>query len=264
MKNTDRISVTLLVKDAESTIEQCLTELSAFGEVVVLDNGSTDSTLSIMSDFAQKHGNTNVYHTEFLGFGAMKQLAVSHAQNDWILSIDADEILLPETIDKINQIELSDNTIISLSRINYYDGKQIKGCSWYPDYVERVFNRKHTNFNDKKVHEGVIIPSDSRVIKIADAMKHYTSSDIDTLVHKMNKYSTYAADIKHKQGRGASICGAIVRFHITFVKNYVFQSGWRLGYRGFAISVVNACDSFFRYLKLYEMNKQEALNKKER
>lgn len=53
MKNTDRISVTLLVKDAESTIEQCLTALSAFGEVVVLDNGSTDSTLSIVSDFAQ-------------------------------------------------------------------------------------------------------------------------------------------------------------------------------------------------------------------
>lgn len=258
MKNTDRISVTLLVKDAESTIEQCLMALRAFGEIVVLDNGSTDSTLSKVSDFAQKHGNTNVYHTEFLGFGAMKQLAVSHAQNDWILSIDADEILLPETIDKINLIELSDNTIISLSRINYYDGKQIKGCSWYPDYVERVFNRKHTNFNDKKVHEGVIIPRGSRVIEIADAMKHYTSQDIETLVHKMNKYSTYAAEIKLKQGKSANLFGVIVRFHLTFAKNYLFQSGWRLGYRGFAISVVNACDSFFRYLKLYEMNKKKS------
>ena len=91
--DTKKISVCILVKNAQNTLPQCLESLREFGEIVLLDNNSTDKTLQIAQEFNAIYKNLRIEKSEFIGFGALKNLCVSYAKNEWILSIDSDEVL---------------------------------------------------------------------------------------------------------------------------------------------------------------------------
>ena len=254
MQNTDNISAVILVKNAEKTISECLESLRQFGEVVLLDNGSTDATVEI----AGKFPNVKVFsEPNFYGFGKMKNIAVSHATNDWILSIDSDEVLMPEIVSKINAMQLNENTVVALSRLNYYGDRCMKCCGWYPDYVWRIFNRKYTCFNENIVHEVVEIKPDTQKQYIKDALKHYAVTSMSSIIDKMNRYTTLSAQEKHKSGKKTSVIAAIFKFIHTFNKDYFFRKGIFYGYKGFVVSLLNASGAFFRYMKLYEMNKND-------
>ena len=253
MQNTANISAVILVKNAERTIAECLESLSAFGEVVLLDNGSTDATVEI----ARKFPNVKIFSEPvFYGFGKMKNIAVDHATNDWIFSIDSDEVLMPEIVDRINSMHLNENTTVALSRLNYYGDRCMKCCGWYPDYVWRIFNRKYTRFNENMVHEGVTIMPDAEKVYIKDAIKHYAADSMESIIQKMNRYTTLSAQEKHAKGKKASVIGAIFRFIHTFNMNYFFRKGIFYGYKGFVVSLLNASGSFYRHMKLYELNKR--------
>ena len=254
MQNVEKISAVILVKNAEKTIAECLESLCAFGEVVLLDNGSTDATL----DIAAKYPNVKIFHEpNFCGFGKMKNIALSKATNDWILSIDSDEVLMPEIVSQINAMQLNDNTVVALSRLNYYGDRCMKCCGWYPDYVWRIFNRKYTRFNENIVHEGVETKPDTQKVYIKDAIKHYAADSMESIIQKMNRYTTLSAQEKHKKGKKASVFGAIFRFIHTFNMNYFFRRGIFYGYKGFVVSLLNASGSFYRHMKLYELNKND-------
>ena len=254
MQNVEKISAVILVKNAEATISECLDSLRAFGEVVLLDNGSTDATL----DIAAKYPNVKIFHEpNFCGFGKMKNIALSKATNDWILSIDSDEVLMPEIVSQINAMQLNDNTVVALSRLNYYGDRCMKCCGWYPDYVWRIFNRKYTRFNENIVHEGVETKPDTQKVYIKDAIKHYAADSMESIIQKMNRYTTLSAQEKHKKGKKASVIGAIFRFIHTFNMNYFFRRGIFYGYKGFVVSLLNASGSFYRHMKLYELNKND-------
>lgn len=254
MQNTANISAVILVKNAEMTIAECLESLSAFGEVVLLDNGSTDATL----DIAAKYPNVKIFHEpNFCGFGKMKNIALSKATNDRILSIDSDEVLMPEIVSQINAMQLNDNTVVALSRLNYYGDRCMKCCGWYPDYVWRIFNRKYTRFNENIVHEGVETKPDTQKVYIKDAIKHHAADSMESIIQKMNRYTTLSAQEKHKKGKKASVIGAIFRFIHTFNMNYFFRRGIFYGYKGFVVSLLNASGSFYRHMKLYEQNKND-------
>ena len=251
MQNTDNISAVILVKNAEKTIGECLESLRQFGEVVLLDNGSTDATLEI----ASKYPNVKVFsEPNFYGFGKMKNIAVSHATNDWILSIDSDEVLMPGIVAQINAIQLNENTVVALSRLNYYGDRCMKCCGWYPDYVWRIFNRKYTCFNENMVHEGIETKPDTQKLYIKDAMKHYTATTMESIIGKMNMYSSLAAKEKFAKGKKTSVIGAIFKALHTFNKDYFFRKGIFYGYKGFTLAVLNAYATFFKYMKLYESN----------
>ena len=254
MQNVEKISAVILVKNAEATISECLDSLRAFSEVVLLDNGSTDATL----DIAAKYPNVKIFHEpNFCGFGKMKNIALSKATNDWILSIDSDEVLMPEIVSQINAMQLNDNTVVALSRLNYYGDRCMKCCGWYPDYVWRIFNRKYTRFNENIVHEGVETKPDTQKVYIKDAIKHYAADSMESIIQKMNRYTTLSAQEKHKKGKKASVIGAIFRFIHTFNMNYFFRRGIFYGYKGFVVSLLNASGSFYRHMKLYELNKND-------
>ena len=254
MQNVEKISAVILVKNAEKTIAECLESLCAFGEVVLLDNGSTDATL----DIAAKYPNVKIFHEpNFCGFGKMKNIALSKATNDWILSIDSDEVIMPEIVSQINAMQLNDNTVVALSRLNYYGDRCMKCCGWYPDYVWRIFNRKYTRFNENIVHEGVETKPDTQKVYIKDAIKHYAADSMESIIQKMNRYTTLSAQEKHKKGKKASVIGAIFRFIHTFNMNYFFRRGIFYGYKGFVVSLLNASGSFYRHMKLYELNKND-------
>src|ERR1700733_4049105 len=139
-----KISVTILVKNGQKHIEKVLTALQSFDEVALLDTGSDDQTLAIAARFA----NVTIHKSPFLGFGRSHNLLSSLAKHDWILSLDADEVLTKELGDEIASLKLQPGTVYSFWRKNYYRGKWIRGCGWYPDRVVRLYNKTETSFSN--------------------------------------------------------------------------------------------------------------------
>ncbi|STP10438.1 putative two-domain glycosyltransferase [Helicobacter cinaedi] len=243
------ISVTILVKNAQSTFSECLSALVDFDEVIVLDNGSDDGTL----DIAKKFANVKIYQSEFIGFGALKNLAISYATHEWILSVDSDEILESSTLEQIRLAlsSMQPHHIYAMPRKNLYNGEWIKACGWYPDYVWRLFNKTFTRFNDNIIHESVILPKNAKLIKLTSGLKHYAFRDISHLLDKLQRYSSLWA--KQHSFKRSSPLKALTHGLWTFVRNYLFKKGILYGYKGFAISVCNGLGAFFKYLKLYEL-----------
>ena len=241
----------ILVKNAERTLAECLNSLREFGEIVLLDNGSTDGTLQIAQEFNATYKNLRVYESEFIGFGALKNLCVSYAKYEWILSIDSDEVLETDALSELKAFNLSENAVVALGRKNLYKGEWIKACGWYPDFVWRVFNKNFTHFNDNFVHESIILPKETQKLYIKNALKHYAFDDINALLDKLQRYSTLYAQ-RHLD-KSSSMSKAILRSLWSFLRNYFFKKGFLYGYKGFMISTCNALGVFFKYAKLYEL-----------
>lgn len=242
----ERISVTILTKNSQTYIGRCLDALHPFEEIIVLDNGSSDDTLSIVA----RYPNVTLVEHPFIGFGPLKNLAIDHARNDWILSIDSDEIAKAELIDEISKLDLSDaKTIYTIPRDNYYNGRLIRCCGWYPDQVMRLFNRTHTRFGNQMVHESLVLHPNTSKKALLHALNHFSYNNAEELIAKMQKYSTLYAEQNTKRSTPAK---AFFRALFAFVKNYLFQKGFLYGYEGLLISVTNANNVFYKYIKLYE------------
>lgn len=244
------ISVTILTKNSQTYLTQCLTALQDFDEVIILDNGSTDNSLEI----AKSYSNVHIHYHKFVGFGAMKNLVASFAKNDWILNIDSDEIMTSELVQEIRQLNLSDvNIVYSIPRINHYRGKPIKTCGWYPDQVKRLYAKSAVSFNDKKVHESLQITDKNRLIALTQPLLHYSFANAEGLINKMQQYTSLFAE-QQKFYKRSSIWKAIAHGISAFIKNYFIKKGFLSGSDGFVISFANAIGSYYKYVKLAELN----------
>lgn len=246
------ISVTILTKNSQDTLEKTLESTRHFPEVLLLDTGSTDSTLLI----AQKFPNVKIATAPFQGFGHTHNVATSLATYDWILSLDSDEVLSEELSREIlSEIQLDPECVYAIGRKNFLHGKEIRGCSgWYPDFVTRLYNRTKTSFDHAEVHEKIIIGSLRKEV-LVHTMNHTPYRSIADFLQKMQSYS----DLFAKQNKGrkkASMWSAILHSWSAFLKSYFLKKGFLLGAEGFLISTYNAHVAFYKYLKLQEANKE--------
>jgi glycosyltransferase involved in cell wall biosynthesis len=246
----EQISVTILTKNSQKYLSDCLKALHPFSEIIILDNGSNDDTLKI----AASYPNVKIVEHPFIGFGPLKNLAVHEARHDWILSIDSDEVATPELIASIQQLDPhKTDTVYSIARENHYRGKRIKCCGWHPDIVTRLFNRTHTRFSDAMVHESLIIHPHTKKERLEGTLKHYPFDNVESLIKKMQSYSTLYAEQNDKP---SSPLKAFLRALFAFFKNYLLQKGIFYGYEGLLISVSNANGVFYKYMKLYEKQRK--------
>ena len=246
----EKISVTILTKNSQKYLKESLNALKPFDEVIILDNGSTDSTLEIASSF----DNVKIVEHEFIGFGPMKNLAAEFAKNDWIFSVDSDEIVSKELIDSIKMLNPKNiGHLYSVSRLNHYRKKAIKCCGWYPDVVTRLYNKNSARFSDAMVHESIVAGA-NKVVKLSGYLKHYPFDDIDLMISKIQKYSTLFSE---QTNRRSSPLKAFSRATFAFFKSYFLKKGFLCGYEGILISVYNSTTVFFKYMKLYEKHKYD-------
>lgn len=247
-----KISVTVLAKNSQQYLQEVLLALSAFGEVLLYDTGSTDQTLTIASSFP----NVRIIQAAFVGFGPTHNLASTAAKYDWILSIDSDEVVSAEMAQDIAKVTPDTHSVYSFPRNNYFNGKWIKWCGWYPDKQIRLYNRTTTRFSDAQVHEA-IISKDMNVISLKGPMIHYSYASIADFLAKMQSYSTLFA--QQNQGKkSSSLCKAILHGAFAFFKSYVLKRGFLGGYEGFVISAYNGHTAYYKYLKLYEANRKQS------
>ena len=243
-----RISATVLTRNSAAHLDEVLDALRWCDEVVVLDTGSSDATL----DIANRYPNVTLERLAgpFPGFGPAHRQAVQRARNDWILSIDSDEVVSRALVDEIGRIALDSGCVYSIPFENYFNGRFITSCGWHPDRHERLFDRRVTNFCASLVHEKV----DTRqlaVLRLQAPIQHYSYDGTDDFLRKMRAYSQLFAE--QNVGRKSATPWKAVRHSLwAFLKSYVLQRGFSQGYEGLAISAYKAHTVFWKYLCLYE------------
>ncbi|MDZ7860058.1 MAG: glycosyltransferase family 2 protein [Candidatus Krumholzibacteriota bacterium] len=244
---SEKLSVVIITKNEERNIRRCLESVRWADEIVVIDSGSTDKTLSICREYGCR-----VVETEWLGFGRTRQLAVEKASNDWILSIDSDEEVSSELAERIREIlsEKIDKCGFKFKRITFYIGRLIKHSGWNREYCLRLFNRKYGSYNSRDVHEYVEIKGETG--RIEEEIMHYSYHTISDHLKKIDKYTTLGARQLFNQGKKSSVFKAILRAKFRFIKMYFINMGFLDGKEGLILAFNSAFYVFLKYIKLWE------------
>ena len=236
----ENISVVIMAKNAQETIAKSLNSLADFKEVILYLNDSTDTTQEI----AEKYSNVKVVHGDFIGFGPTKNAAATHASNEWILSLDSDEILNEKLIEEILSQDLENtNNLFTLIRDNYFLGEKTVS----KDYIVRLYNREKNLFDSALVHEKVQVHEYNNKITLKTPFKHLNITDINQTLSKMIKYTDLGAEGKKTCFFSLVIAKAFFAFFQTYILRFYFINGWV----GFTIAVSNANRRFYKYLKQY-------------
>lgn len=244
----NKISAVMIVKNGEKYLTQVLNSLSKFDEIVVVDNGSTDKTIEILS----RYPIVKLYFEKFCGFGPLKNIAVSYASNDWVFLIDSDEVVSSELSNSLLNMTFSCNSVYKVLRRNFYNHHLINGSSWGNDFIVRLYNKNITKFNDNYVHESVILGELNCAIIEHGWLYHFSYNNTSELMNKLEQYADLYARSKVKQ-KHVSILSLPFRMFFTFFKSYVLQKGFKFGVDGFIVSFYTALGTFIKYLKLYEL-----------
>lgn len=245
-----KISAVVLAKNNENTIRKTLESLVAFTDVVVYDNGSTDSTISIVNEFE----NVNLIQGLFKGFGWTKNEAVSFAKNDWVIIIDSDEVIDAQLLQTLQTTPLDSMTVYQLNFKAYYKDIQVRYCGWNNQKIKRIYNKTKTSYNTNDVHEDII--SDNLNIKVlAGNVEHYSYHSISQFVIKADYYSTLFAQ-NNAGKKSSSPAKAVFNGLYSFIKTYFFKRGFLDGYVGLLIAYSHMVTNFYKYIKLYERNKE--------
>ena len=252
LSGSQKISAVIITKNAERTLGSCLDALRWVSEVIVLDSGSNDRTPDIASSKGVQFHVTN-WH----GFGRQKNMAIDLAQTEWILSIDADEFVSPELAAEISNLihTKAESDIFEISRISKYCGKEMRHSGWYPDYVARLFRRGTARFSDSLVHERLVFSGEPE--RLRHHMMHDSFHSPDEVLDKVNRYSSLGAQQLKESGRTTSLTAAVLHGLGAFLKTYIVKAGFLDGAEGFLLAVSNGEGAYYKYVKLYYLNKQK-------
>ncbi|MCB9091723.1 MAG: glycosyltransferase family 2 protein [Halobacteriovoraceae bacterium] len=245
------LSVIIITKNEEKNIEKCLASVAWCDEIIVYDSGSSDKTLEIAKKFTDK-----IYSdSQWPGFGVQKQRALDKASMPWVLSLDADEIVSENLKIEIKEV-ISKNEIEGyyIPRLSHIADQPVKHSGWYPDYIIRLFKKDSARFSDSPVHEKVLISGETQ--KLKNPLLHFPYPRVEMLVNKLNQYSTIGAAEANAAGKKVCFMGVILRMKLAFIKHYFLKLGFLDGQVGFIVAMSAAETTYYKYLKLYYLNKE--------
>jgi glycosyltransferase involved in cell wall biosynthesis len=239
------LSVIVIAFNEAANIADCLDSVAFCDERIVVDGHSSDATAEI----ARSKG-ARVESHDWHGFGEQKNFALSLANGDWVLSIDADERVTPELAAAIKAaIAGMGADGYEIPRRSSFCGRPMRHSGWFPDYVLRLFRRGKGRFDDALVHERVIV--DGPVRRLDSALLHYPVLKLEDALSRMDRYSTASANMLTASGRKVSFFAGIGHGLFTFFRVYVLRLGFLDGAEGFLLAVANAEGSYYRYMKMW-------------
>lgn len=246
-----KISVVIVCKNEEQEIGRCLKSLDGLtDDIVVLDNGSTDNTKSII-----RSSHARLIEESWEGFGKTKNKATQFAKYDWILNLDADESIDGELKDALQNLQLNnDSEIFELRFKNFLGEKYLRFGEWGGDKHIRLFNRTRVSWNEAIVHEGLQLPGDVKIRGLKGYVLHYTAKNVAEFADKMLHYALLNAKKYSEQGIRSSWINIFAAPVFSFVKYYIFKLGFLDGREGFICARMTSYYTFLKYTRLFELN----------
>jgi glycosyltransferase involved in cell wall biosynthesis len=248
-----KISATIITFNEDKKIERCLQSLMGVAdEIVVVDSYSTDQT----ADICARYPVVFIRNT-FDGYIAQKNYAVRQASHDYVLSLDADEVLSDRLKASILAVKSDWGPYdgYSFNRFNNYCGKWIHFCGWYPDRKIRLWDRRKAKWGGEDPHDKVVL-STQHVKRLKGDLLHYAYFTVDEHLAQMHKFAEVAAKAKYRKGKKpVFIVHVVFNPMFKFFRKYLLQLGFLDGYYGFVFCATTSALNFYKYLRLYEYHR---------
>ncbi len=246
-----KLTAIIPTKNEINNIEAVIASVNFADEILVIDSFSEDGTFEKAKTIA-----TKVIQRKFDFYGAQKNHAISKAEHQWILLVDADERVTPELKTEILSV-LNNNKIdhnaFSIKRINHFMGQRVNYSGWRNDSVIRLFKKEACKYDNRHVHESLQV--NGTIGKLEHKFLHYSYRSFDLYMEKMNHYATLQAKDYDKKTGALTPYHFIIKPFWGFVKHYIIQSGFRDGIVGLTIGYVQGYVVFMRYVKLWLLRK---------
>jgi len=244
-----KISAAIITYNEERNIARALESLRCCDEIVVVDSGSTDRTVELATKLGAR-----VLDMAWRGYAGQKNYASECCENDWVLSLDADEALSEALEAEIWQIKKNgpEFDAYTMPRLAQYLGRWILHSGWYPDRKIRLFDRRRAKWVGNYVHESVVV--EGTVGHLKSNILHYTCNSLSEHLKTMDRYTTLAAEQLVDQKTPIGWKDLALDPAWTFFRTYVLQRGFLDGFEGLAIAHMAALYNFLKYAKAKNMS----------
>lgn len=241
------LSAVVITLNEEAAIEPCLQALAWCDEIVVVDSGSADRTTSIAAGLGAR-----VIQQEWLGYGRQKAFAVSQASNDWVLCVDADEIVTPQLRSSIEAaLAAPSHLAYEMPRRNRFMGRYLRHGEGYPDWNLRLFDRRHARWSEDTVHEHV--QASVPVGRLQGDLLHESAETLESYVRKQRRYTTLQAQALFRDGVRPNPVKLVLSPVVRFLKFYVLRLGFLDGVPGLVHIAIGCGNTFAKNAKLFSL-----------
>lgn len=242
-----KLSVLIITLNEERFIASLLKDIDFADEIIVIDSYSTDKTISIVASMP----HVTLIQNHFINYTSQRNFAIDQAKNDWILFLDADELLTPklktEIVTTINSKDAASAYLVH--RTFMFKNKKLNFSGWQTDKIFRLFNKSACRYNeDRMVHEKLIVQGTTAVLK--NKIIHFSYTSYQEYKLKMIQYGILKANEKIKKGQKPLPILAFFHPIYTFLYQFLIRLGFLDGIRGVIICYLNAYSVFIRYKEL--------------
>lgn len=244
------ISVVIITLNEENNIGRCIDSVKEIAdEILVVDSLSNDKTCEI----AKMKGAT-VHTQKFLGYVEQKNFALSLARNEYVLSLDADESLSEQLQHSIAKLKGNfDADGYTFSRLNFYCGRAIKTCGWYPDRKLRLIRKTAGEWKGKLLHEKLVVTGGGTVKHLAGDLLHDTYPTHESFLKQVDKFAGISAQELQSENAVFLILKLLLSPPFRFFKNYVVNLGCTDGAVGWTICYHQAREVFLKYSRALKL-----------
>lgn len=238
-----KISATVITLNEEDYIRGCLESLSWCDEIIVVDSYSDDNTVEIAEEYTDK-----IFYQERRGdFDSIRKKAISEAEGEWIVQLDADERIPEKLAEKLkDRISKGDN-VIKAPRKNLVFGKWTKEKDRWPDYTYCAYQKEYVTISGE-LHNFLDISDDANIGLVEPkeeyAILHHSVEDISSYISKMNRYTTEEA-----KDNEFTFEKCFISYPYTFFRKYFYCGLYKEGKRGVILAMLDAISDQILVLK---------------
>lgn len=246
MNQKNTCSVIIIAKNEASRIATCIEHAAFADEIILVDNGSTDATGKIASAL-----HARIVKKSGMNFSKLRDAGADAAKSQWLLYIDADEIITPELAHEIVEKIEGETSAYYIPRTNYYLGHK-----WpTQDKMVRLIRKSAFHGWEGSLHEHAVVEGD--IGTTVHPLMHHTHRTLEEMVEKTNEWSEIEANLRFSAHHPAMQWWRFIRVMITaFIDSFFRQGGWKAGVVGWIESIYQAFSMFITYAKLWEKQQE--------
>ena len=245
-----KLSAVILTKNAEDSIRGCLESVKWADEIIIVDGFSSDRTVEICRGYTDK-----IILSEFKGFAEERNKGTDKASGDWVLQLDADEVVTPGLAKALKEAMTSPAPCAGYKfrRKNFFLGHPMRYGGWY--HYSAHFFKKGFGRYEGLIHERLKLNGRQGIIEAE--IEHRPFASISQFISRQNRYTGYEArDILNEKGL---LSKKVVMHNLRFKpiklfwKYYLKKQGFREGMIGFIFSVLFSYVHFMKWAKYWEL-----------
>lgn len=256
-----KLAITVIIHtyNEEKNIKNCLESVKWADDIVLIDNYSDDKTVEIAGDYTDR-----IFYVERTGLAEQaRKFAVEQALNEWVLIVDADEMVPPKMKQKLESIVKEDlGDVISIPHNNYFFGSKMEKTGWGPlqDTHLRFYKKSCVNLS-QKVHSEPEISETARIYSIKhsdEGFVHFNYFDVEQFIDKMNRYTSLEAVGLFEAGEDLNSRQLFFRVFGEFKLRYISFKGYKEGFTGLSMSLMMAAYRLTVLMKLKLMRNKNS------